>query len=141
MAVSRQRKTEFGVQIHEALLEAIKSHKISGTFIRKAAAKFPKFRQTHKKVWSAIYSAEKKKQKKSTEKAPRAKGKKKQRSSSEDSDIECKIWGDKMPKSMTLKNAFRCMGTNCNNVAHQKCGELKYSIWTCVDCDSDDDVW
>lgn len=87
----------------------------------------------------------------STAKSPRtkpsarttpAKGKKKHDSSSSEleSSEECDGCHEKFTQKATPRNSYMCMGQNCYKLIHIGCAELKYSVWTCKDCDSDDDL-
>lgn len=59
---------------------------------------------------------------------------------SDSSDPECGACHVKFTQKPTLRNSYMCMGHNCTKLVHQTCVQLKYSVYTCSDCDSDDDL-
>lgn len=66
--------------------------------------------------------------------------KKRTSSSSDEDEPECCICSEPFNGKPTARNSYVCMGLNCNKLACHKCAVLKYHVWTCIDCDSDDDL-
>lgn len=88
-------------------------------------------------------SAEKKNRKVSPKKAPKRTpairtNEKKVSSSSDESGDDCMICSKKMPERLNRNNSIKCH--ECKTAVYAKGADMRYIVYTCPNCDSDDDL-
>lgn len=64
--------------------------------------------------------------------------KKEPSSSSDEGRDDCMICLKKMPERISSSNSIKCH--ECKTAVHAKCANVRFSVYVCPNCDSDNDL-
>jgi len=123
MAARRPRKTDRSIKDFQALLNAMKAIKID---------------KKSRKSTAQAYNINMRSLGRYVQKFDAKRMKKTALSSSDESDADCMICSKTMSKKLNRNNSIKCH--TCKAVVHAKCVNMRFSVYTCPNCDSDDDL-